>query len=145
MRTALRNVAGVAGGVVVLGLMGPATATAAGAAGTMATGIVHVVHGIGGNVNTNQSSNWSGYNIGADYPQVSTGTTFTSASGQWTVPTATQRTVGAWAWLMASLPHGKPPQGQRSLNASAATHQPATASGHQRRLSSSRCATANTA
>jgi hypothetical protein len=96
MRTALRNVAGVAGGVVVLGLIGPATATAAGAAGAgiMATGIVHVVHGIGGNVNTNQSSNWSGYNIGADYPQVSTGTTFTSVSGQWTVPTATQRTAG---------------------------------------------------
>ena len=96
MRTALRNMAGVAGGVVVLGLAGPATATAAGAAGagTMATGIVHVVHGIGAGVNTNQSSNWSGYNIGADYPQVSTGTTFTSISGQWTVPTATQRTKG---------------------------------------------------
>jgi hypothetical protein len=87
---------GVAGGVVVLGLAGPATATVAGAAGTgnVATGIVHVVHGIGGAVNTNQSSNWSGYNIGADYPQVSTGTTFTSVSGEWTVPTATQRTSG---------------------------------------------------
>jgi hypothetical protein len=87
---------GVAGGVVVLGLAGPATATVAGAAGTgtVATGIVHVVHGIGRAVNTNQSSNWSGYNIGADYPQVSTGTTFTSVSGEWTVPTATQRTSG---------------------------------------------------
>ena len=53
--------------------------------------------------------------------------------------------VGTPAWLIASLPHGKPPHGQRSLNASAATHQPATASGHQRRLSSSRCAIANTA
>jgi hypothetical protein len=96
MRAALRSMAGVAGGVVVLGLAGPATATVAGAAGTgaVATGIVHVVHGIGGAVNTNQSSNWSGYNIGADYPQVSTGTTFTSVSGEWTVPTATQRTSG---------------------------------------------------
>ena len=96
MRAALRSMVGVAGGVVVLGLAGPATATVAGAAGTgnVATGIVHVVHGIGGAVNTNQSSNWSGYNIGADYPQVSTGTTFTSVSGEWTVPTATQRTSG---------------------------------------------------
>jgi hypothetical protein len=96
MRAALRSMVGVAGGVVVLGLAGPAAATVAGAAGTgtVATGIVHVVHGIGGAVNTNQSSNWSGYNIGADYPQVSTGTTFTSVSGEWTVPTATQRTSG---------------------------------------------------
>ena len=86
--------AGAAGGVVLLGLAGPATATAAGPGAIAATGIVHVVHGIGGAVNTNQSSNWSGYNIGADYPQVSTGTTFTSVSGQWTVPTATQRTAG---------------------------------------------------
>ena len=60
-------------------------------------------------------------------------------------PIAAQPCVGSPAWLIASLPHGKPPQGQRSLNASAATHQPATASGHQRRLSSSRCAMANTA
>lgn len=94
MRAALRNMAGAAGGVVLLGLAGPATATAAGPGAIAATGIVHVVHGIGGAVNTNQSSNWSGYNIGADYPQVSTGTTFTSVSGQWTVPTATQRTAG---------------------------------------------------
>ena len=60
-------------------------------------------------------------------------------------PIAAQPCVGSPAWLIASLPHGKPPHGQRSLNASAATHQPATASGHQRRLSSSRWATANTA
>ena len=58
---------------------------------------------------------------------------------------AAQPWVGTPAWLIASLPQGKPPHGQRSLNASAATHQPATASGHQRRLSSSRCAIANTA
>ena len=58
---------------------------------------------------------------------------------------AAQPWVGTPAWLIASLPQGKPPHGQRSLNASAATHQPATASGHQRRLSSSRCPIANTA
>src|SRR6202042_1439327 len=58
---------------------------------------------------------------------------------------AAQPCVGTPAWLIASLPQGKPPHGQRSLNASAATHQPATAGGHQRRLSSSRCAIANTA
>jgi hypothetical protein len=33
-------------------------------------------------------------NIGADYPQVPTGTTFTSVSGEWTVPAATQHTKG---------------------------------------------------
>ena len=60
-------------------------------------------------------------------------------------PIAAQPCVGSPAWLIASLPQGKPPQGQRSLNASAATHQPATASGQQRRLSSSRWATVNTA
>ncbi len=60
-------------------------------------------------------------------------------------PIAAQPCVGSPAWLIASLPQGKPPHGQRSLNASAATHQPATAIGHQRRLSSSRCAMTNTA
>src|SRR5579863_1102634 len=44
-------------------------------------------------------------------------------------PIAAQPWVGSPAWLIASLPQGKPPQGQRSLNASAATHQPATANG----------------
>ena len=58
---------------------------------------------------------------------------------------AAQPCAGTPAWLIASLPQGKPPHGQRSLNASAATQQPATAGGHQRRLSSSRCAIANTA
>jgi hypothetical protein len=43
---------------------------------------------------TNQSNNWSGYNIGADYPGVPKGTLFKSVSGQWTVPTATQHTAG---------------------------------------------------
>jgi hypothetical protein len=57
-------------------------------------GVVHVVRPASGTVNTNQSSNWSGYNIGADYPQVSTGTTFTSVSSKWTVPKVTQRTPG---------------------------------------------------
>ena len=50
--------------------------------------------------------------------------------------------VGAVAWLIASLPHGKPPHGQRSLNASSATHQPATASGQPGKLSSRRWAIA---
>jgi hypothetical protein len=51
-------------------------------------GPVRVVH-LTKHVATNQSSNWSGYNIGADYPQVATGTMFTSVSGEWKVPTAT--------------------------------------------------------
>jgi hypothetical protein len=67
------------------------------------------------------------------------------ASAAGVPPIAAQPCVGSPAWLMASLPHGKPPHGQRSRNASAATHHPATASGQQRRLSSSRWATANTA
>jgi hypothetical protein len=56
-------------------------------------GPVRVVH-LTKHVATNQSSNWSGYNIGADYPQVATGTLFTKISGEWTVPTATQHTKG---------------------------------------------------
>jgi hypothetical protein len=54
---------------------------------------VHVVKSSSA-VNTNQSSNWSGYNIGAAYPQVPKGTTFRAISGVWTVPTATQHTAG---------------------------------------------------
>jgi hypothetical protein len=54
---------------------------------------VHIVRHVGMAVNTNQSNNWSGYNIGADYPGW-TGTTFTSISGEWVVPKATQHTKG---------------------------------------------------
>lgn len=102
MRAALRGFAGTVGGVVMLGLAGPATATAAfgaagagpaGAAAGAVTGVIRVVHH-STKVNTNQSANWSGYNIGADYPQVPTGTTFTSVSGQWIVPAATLHTAG---------------------------------------------------
>ena len=60
-------------------------------------------------------------------------------------PIAAQPLVGAVAWLIASLPHGKPPHGQRSLSASSATHQPATATGQPGRLSSTRWAIASTA
>src|SRR5271165_4638629 len=37
-------------------------------------------------------------------------------------PIAAQPLVGAVAWLIAILPQGKPPHGQRSLNASSAIH-----------------------
>jgi hypothetical protein len=94
MRSVLQGLAGAACGMVVLGLASPAAGPAITAAAGAAGGIVHIAHGAGGQVNTNQSTNWSGYNIGADYPQVSTGTTFTSISGEWTVPTATQHTSG---------------------------------------------------
>src|SRR5215469_18213702 len=60
-------------------------------------------------------------------------------------PIAAQPLVGAVAWLIASLPHGKPPHGQRSLNASSATHQPATATGQPGKFSSRRWAIASTA
>ena len=59
-------------------------------------------------------------------------------------PTAAQPAVGAEAWLIASLPHGKPPHGQRSRSASAATHQPATATGQPGSRSSNRWPTAST-
>jgi hypothetical protein len=80
-------------GLAALGLACPAGGNPAEAAG-LSHAVVHIVHTAGGQLNTNQSSNWSGYNIGADYPQVPAGTTFTSISGEWTVPTATQHTSG---------------------------------------------------
>ena len=83
-----------AASLVALGLTGLAAGTTAGAVTGAGHGVIHVVRGIGVGVNTNQSSNWSGYNIGADYPQVATGTLFTSISGEWTVPTATAHTAG---------------------------------------------------
>jgi hypothetical protein len=89
MNTTVRRIASAASGFILLGLSVPAAAATGGGALTSG-GIVHIVHGIGGSINTNQSSNWSGYNIGADYPQVPTGTLFTSVSGEWTVPTATE-------------------------------------------------------
>jgi Peptidase A4 family len=94
MSRACAGIASVAAGLMALVLAGPVTSAAAGVAASTGHGVIHVVRGIGVGVNTNQSSNWSGYNIGADYPQVSTGTLFTSVSGEWTVPTAKQHTKG---------------------------------------------------
>ena len=59
-------------------------------------------------------------------------------------PIAAQRAVGASAWLIASLPQGNA-YGHRSRTASAATHQPATATGHARSRSSRHWPTASTA
>src|SRR5580693_4035682 len=55
---------------------------------------------------------------------------------------ATQRAVGAWAWLIASLPQGNA-YGQRPRKASTPTHQQPTATGHPGRRSISRCPIAN--
>lgn len=90
---------GVACGFTVVCFCALPGAMASGAAvrgvpGALSQGVIHVVPHAEGTVNTNQSTNWSGYNIGAAYPQVSTGTTFTSVGGQWKVPTVTQRTSG---------------------------------------------------
>ena len=91
----MRTRAGLAAAsLVALGLASLAAGATAGAATGAGHGVIRVVRGIGVGVNTNQSSNWSGYNIGADYPQVATGTLFTSISGEWTVPTATAHTKG---------------------------------------------------
>jgi hypothetical protein len=90
-----RTWAGVAtAALIALGLPSLAAGGTAGALAGAGHPVIHVVHGIGPGFNTNTSSNWSGYNIGAAYPQVATGTTFTSVSGEWTVPTATQHTAG---------------------------------------------------
>jgi hypothetical protein len=94
MYRTVRVLAGAACGLAAAGLAGPVAGTAAGAATAVGHGVIHVVRSAGGQVNTNQSNNWSGYNIGAGYPGEPTGVTFTSVSGQWTVPTATQRVTG---------------------------------------------------
>jgi hypothetical protein len=70
---------------------GAGASAAATAKGVLGHGVVHVLHR---GVNTNTSSNWSGYNIGVNYPQVAAGTTFTNITGEWTVPTAHQHTKG---------------------------------------------------
>lgn len=93
MNKAVRRLAGGCG-AAVLGLTGTAGGSGAGAAQPAGHGVIHVVHGAGGRVSTNQSGNWSGYNIGARYPGEPTGVRFTSVSGQWTVPAATQHKPG---------------------------------------------------
>jgi hypothetical protein len=94
MDPAVRTLTSTACALLLMAAALPATATAATAGAGTAGGVVHIVRGTGGTASTNQSSNWSGYNIGADYPQVPTGTTFTSISGDWTVPTATEHGSG---------------------------------------------------
>ena len=94
MNRMMRRLAVTAPGMILLGLTGPAGGTAAPVVGGAGNGVVHVVHTPGGQVNTNKSTNWSGYNIGARYPGEPTGVTFTSVSGEWTVPTATQHVKG---------------------------------------------------
>jgi hypothetical protein len=90
-----KGLSGTALGLATLALGLPVATMATGAtAGGLDHGVVQVLRHVDGTADTNQSSNWSGYNIGADYPQVTTGTLFTSISGQWTVPTATQHTSG---------------------------------------------------
>jgi hypothetical protein len=93
IKTTIRGLALTACGLTVLALASPTSAATAAAGGTRRA-VVHIVHVRGGKVNTNQSDNWSGYNIGIDYPQVPAGTTFTNISGEWTVPTAKQHTKG---------------------------------------------------
>jgi hypothetical protein len=85
MRIAAGMVSCATAGLSLFGIQ-PATAVPLGAP-------VHIVKPSTA-LNTNQSSNWSGYNIGAAYPQVPAGTTFTAISGVWTVPTASQHTAG---------------------------------------------------
>jgi hypothetical protein len=90
IKTAIPGLAMAAASLTVLALAGTATT----ARHSVGDEVIHVVHVAGGQLNTNQSDNWSGYNIGADYPQVPAGTTFTNITGEWTVPAATQHTAG---------------------------------------------------
>ncbi len=76
------SIALLAAAFLVLG----AAASAGAGGGTRAHGqLLHI------RANTNQSSNWFGYDQGA---LESGGTLFTSITGDWTVPTATQHTAG---------------------------------------------------
>jgi len=94
IKTTVPGLAIAAASLAVLALGGSAAGTAAAAQHGAGDDVIHVVHVAGGQLDTNQSDNWSGYNIGADYPQVPAGTTFTNITGEWTVPTATQQTAG---------------------------------------------------
>jgi hypothetical protein len=81
-----------AGAAVVLSAAGPAVAAPARqpARNRAATDLVKV-HAGRTTLHANQSNNWSGYNVGS----LSDGDKlFTSISGQWVVPTATQHTKG---------------------------------------------------
>ena len=90
IKTTISGLTIAAASLTVLALAGTATAARSGAGDE----VIHIVHVAGGQLNTNTSDNWSGYNIGADYPQVAAGTTFTNITGEWTVPTARQDTAG---------------------------------------------------
>jgi hypothetical protein len=88
----------LAGSAVLLAVALAAAAPAAGAAArsrNAATRTVHVVSTVGvvdsqRTLADSQSDNWSGYNLG----YLSTNTMYTSITGTWKVPTATQHTSG---------------------------------------------------
>jgi hypothetical protein len=94
IKTVIPGLAIAAASLTVLALASAAAGTATAARHGAGDEVIHVVHVAGGQLNTNTSDNWSGYNIGADYPQVPAGTTFTNITGEWTVPTAQQQTAG---------------------------------------------------
>jgi peptidase A4-like protein len=85
MRPTRLALAGAAGLALTLAATSPAGAGSAGHGRT-----IGLVRGAHATLDTNQSSNWSGYNKG----MLETGSGFHSISGQWTVPTATQHTKG---------------------------------------------------
>lgn len=94
MSRAVRGFAAASCGLALLGLAAPHDGNPARSARAAAHGIIHVLHSAGGTFSTNQSSNWSGYNIGAAYPGEPAGVKFTAVRGEWTVPAATQHTTG---------------------------------------------------
>jgi hypothetical protein len=72
-------------------LLSGALAPAASASPFDPTGALRIVRHAHAQLNTNQSTNWFGYNAGA---LERSGTLFNSVTSDWTVPTATQHTRG---------------------------------------------------
>ena len=97
-RRLFRISAGLAATVVVGGLTAAASLASPGLLGQAQSGLTTVTRGITAHgqlihpFNTNQSSNWSGYNQGT--LEQGGGKLFHSITGYWTVPTATQHTKG---------------------------------------------------
>jgi len=94
----LHRIGAACGVVAAAAFLGAAPASGAAALGGTAAGRAAAprfhpiisVHAPGNSVKAAQSNNWSGYNEG----YLDTHTTFSSVSGEWTVPTATQHTPG---------------------------------------------------
>jgi hypothetical protein len=80
----------VLGGLSAAAMLAAALAPAASASPFDPSGLLKIARHAGAHFNTNQSTNWFGYNAGA----LERGTLFNSTTADWTVPTATQHRSG---------------------------------------------------